>query len=64
MDFTGVKVFSATKAKEREELGDVLTRWLQSNPDIEVVDRDVRQSSDNEFHCLTIILFYRRVPKA
>ncbi len=64
MDFTGVKVFSATKAKEREELGEVLTRWLQSNPDIEVVDRSVRQSSDNEFHCLTIILFYRRVPKA
>lgn len=64
MQFTGAKVFSATKAKEREELGEVLTRWLQSNPDIEVVDRDVRQSSDNEFHCLTIILFYRRAPKA
>ncbi|HZZ83529.1 MAG TPA: hypothetical protein VFE30_03240 [Anaeromyxobacteraceae bacterium] len=64
MQFTGVKVFSATKAKEREELGDVLTRWLQSNPDVEVVDREVRQSSDNEFHCLTIILFYRRAPKA
>ncbi len=64
MEFTGVKVFSATKAKEREELGDVLTRWLQSNPDVQVLDREVRQSSDNEFHCLTIILFYRRQPKA
>ncbi len=57
--FTGVKVFSATKAKEREELGDSVTRWLRSNSDFEVVDRVVRQSSDNEFHCLTIILFYR-----
>ena len=57
--FTGVKVFSATKAKEREELGDSVTRWLRSNSDFEVVDRIVRQSSDNEFHCLTIILFYR-----
>ncbi len=58
--FTGVKVFSATKAKEREELGDAVTRWLRSNADLEVVDRGVTQSSDNEFHCLTIILFYRQ----
>ena len=60
MQFTGVKVFSATKAKEREELGDVLTRWLLANPSVEVVDRVVSQSSDNEFHCLTIVLFYRQ----
>lgn len=60
MRFTGVKVFSATKAKEREELGDAVTRWLASNADLEIVDREVRQSSDNEFHCLSIVLFYRR----
>ncbi len=60
--FTGVKVFSATKAKEREELGETVTRWLQSNPGVEVVDRVVSQSSDNEFHCLTIVLFYRQKP--
>ena len=59
MQFTGVKVFSATKAKEREELGETVTRWLRSNADVEVVDRVVTQSSDNEFHCLTIVLFYR-----
>jgi hypothetical protein len=59
MGFTGVKVFSATKAKEREELGDAVTRWLQANSDLEIVDRVVSQSSDNEFHCLTIVLFYR-----
>jgi hypothetical protein len=57
--FTGGKVFSSTKAKEREELGENVTRWLRSNSDLEVVDRIVRQSSDSEFHCLTIILFYR-----
>jgi hypothetical protein len=57
--FTGVKVFSATKAKDREELGENVTRWLKSNSDLEVVDRVVRQSSDNEFHCYTLILFYR-----
>ncbi len=60
MHFTGVKVFSATKAKEREEMGDSVTRWLRSNPDLDVVDRVVSQSSDNEFHCLTIVLFYRQ----
>jgi hypothetical protein len=59
MQFTGVKVFSATKAKEREELGESITRWLRSNGDLEIVDRVVSQSSDDEFHCLTIVLFYR-----
>jgi hypothetical protein len=57
--FTGVKVFSATKAKERDELGDQVTRWLRANADLEIVDRTVVQSSDNEFHCLTVVLFYR-----
>lgn len=57
--FTGVKVFSATKAKEREELGENVTRWLRSNADLEVVDKVVRQSSDNEFHCYSLLLFYR-----
>jgi hypothetical protein len=60
MTFTGVKVFSATKAKERDELGETVTRWLRSNAgSLEVVDRVVTQSSDDEFHCLTIVLFYR-----
>ncbi len=59
MSFTGVKVFSATKAREREELGETITRWLRSNAGLEVVDRVVTQSSDDEFHCLTIVLFYR-----
>ncbi len=59
MHFTGVKVFSATKAKEREELGEIVTRWIKSNADLEIVDKEVSQSSDNEFHCLSIVLFYR-----
>ena len=59
MDFTGVKVFSATKAKEREELGETITRWIRANADLQIVDRFVSQSSDDEFHCLTIVLFYK-----
>ncbi|MCL2179283.1 MAG: hypothetical protein FWC28_01525 [Proteobacteria bacterium] len=58
--FTGVKVFSATKAKEREELGGNVSRWIKSNPDLQIVDREVRQSSDNEFHCFSLILFYKK----
>jgi hypothetical protein len=58
MHFTGVKVFSATKAKEREELGEVITRWLKANPDVDLVDKVVSQSSDNEFHCLSIVIFF------
>jgi hypothetical protein len=54
----GVKVFTATKAKEREALGDVVTRWLADNPRARVVDKVVTQSSDSQFHCLSITLFY------
>jgi len=59
MHFTGVKVFSATKAKEREELGETITRWLKANPDVDLVDKVVSQSSDNEFHCLSIVVFFK-----
>jgi hypothetical protein len=58
--FTGAKVFSATKAKERDELGEVITHWLHAHPEVEVVDKVVTQSSDREFHCLTITIFYRQ----
>ena len=58
--FTGVKVFSATKAKEREELGEHVSRWIKSNQDLEIVDKVVTQSSDNEFHCYSLILFYKQ----
>jgi len=59
VDYNGVKVFSATKAKEREELGTKVTVWMRNNPQCKIVDTVVRQSSDNEFHCVTIIVFYQ-----
>ena len=58
--FDGVKVFSATKIRDRQQLGDVLTNWLRQNADLEIVDKVVTQSSDNEFHCLSITVFYRK----
>lgn len=59
VSITGAKVFSATRAKEREELGESITRWIRANPNVEIVDKIVTQSSDREFHCLTVTLFFR-----
>lgn len=61
--FTGMRVFSATLIREREVLGEQVTRWLRDNPALEVVDKVVRQSSDSGFHCLSITLFFRGRPK-
>lgn len=58
-NFDGVKVFSATKFQERGVLGETITEWMRSNKDKEIVDKVVAQSSDNEFHCLSITLFYK-----
>src|SRR5262249_47989971 len=33
VNFTGVKVFSATKAREREELGENVTQWIRTHPE-------------------------------
>ena len=57
--FTGLKDFSTTLARDREALSERITGWLREHPELEVVDREVRQSSDKEFHCLSILLFYR-----
>jgi folate-dependent tRNA-U54 methylase TrmFO/GidA len=62
--FTGMKVFSTTLARDREQMGDNITRWVQDNPQVEIVDKIVTQSSDKEFHCLTITLFYRERPRS
>jgi folate-dependent tRNA-U54 methylase TrmFO/GidA len=59
ISFTGVKVFSTTLARDRENMGENITKWLKENPNVDVVDKVVTQSSDKEFHCLTITLFYR-----
>ncbi len=59
MTFNAVKVFSATTATDREELGERVSRWMRDNPDCEVTDKVVTQSSDEAYHCITITLFYR-----
>jgi hypothetical protein len=60
--FDAVKVFSATKQKERDELGETITRWLDDRRGkIDVVDKTVTQSSDSEYHCITVTFFYNRL---
>jgi hypothetical protein len=55
--FSIVKVFSATKSKDRERLGERVTSWLAANPTLEVVRTSVTQTSDRGFHCLSLVLF-------
>lgn len=56
--FNGIEVFSATKARDRENLSRTITGWLTKNKHCRVVDYNISQSSDSEFHCVTIMLFY------
>ena len=56
--YQGAKVFSATKAKEREGLGEHVTMWIRENPNIKIQHTTITQSSDSEFHCLAIIIFF------
>ena len=52
-----VKVFSATMARDRESLGDRVTNWIRSNPELSIQQTVVVQSSDQGFHCLSIVIF-------
>jgi hypothetical protein len=63
LQFNGVKVFSATMAQERDQLGEKITTWLAANPGVQVVDKIVTQSSDEAFHCVAITLFFNVTPK-
>ena len=58
VEYKGAKVFTATKAKERSELGEQITEWLAAHPQVTIKNTEVVQSSDNEFHCLSIIVFF------
>ncbi len=61
-DFNGVEIFTVTKAKERDKLSQTITGWINANRAITIVDYKITQSSDSEFHCLTVAIFYR-IPK-
>jgi hypothetical protein len=56
--FNGVKIFSATMVMDREHLGDKVTNWIRDNPQCEVREVIVTQSSDEAFHCIAISVFF------
>lgn len=51
--YSALEIYSATKAKEREVLGDKVGLLAPGDK------LEVRQSSDAEFHCVTILVFRR-----
>ena len=56
--FNGVKVFSATMFAQRDQLGEQVTAWLAARPHLKLADVVVTQSSDEQFHCIAITVFY------
>ena len=57
-----VRIWRRLGAHDREELGELITRWLESQSGkIKLVDKVVTQSSDNEYHCVTVVLFYDKL---
>ena len=60
--FNGVQVFAATMVHQRATLGEQVTAWLEearrTRTGFEVVDIVVRQSSDEAYHCISIVVFF------
>jgi hypothetical protein len=52
-----VQVFSATKNRDRDMLGERVSAWMRAHPHLEVVRTVVQLSSDRYFHCLSMVLF-------
>lgn len=61
--FNGVKVFSATMFADRGQLGEKVTEWLANSPHRKLTDIVVTQSSDAQFHCITISVFYHEATR-
>lgn len=60
--FNSVKVFSASQWAHRQVLDEEITRWLEDararRPGFQLVDIVVTQSSDADYHCLSLSVFY------
>lgn len=58
-----VKTFTATRRADRETLGEMVTEWIRANPNLRVLSKAVRQSSDKaSHHCITITLCCEGAP--
>lgn len=54
----GVKVFSATMHPQRAQLGETVTAWITAHRELTIIDITIVQSSDAEFHCVTVVVGY------
>jgi hypothetical protein len=49
--------------QQRQALGEQITAWIETErrqrPGFEVVDIEMRQSSDRAFHCVSAVLFFK-----
>jgi hypothetical protein len=52
-----VKVFSVTNHKDRHAVGEKVTAWIAANPAVRIVKTVVALSSDQKFHCFSIVVF-------
>ncbi len=55
---TGMKVFAATMHEHRARLGETVTDWIAAHPELAIIDITITQSSDAQFHCVSIIISY------
>ncbi len=51
-----MKVFSSTMHRDRDALGERVTDWLRSNAKLKINEIRTLQSSDTEFHCVTVVV--------
>lgn len=59
--FDGLQVFSATMHHDRAVLGEKITDWIAARKhEIDIVEIEQLQSSDARFHCVTIVLYFKR----
>lgn len=56
---TGCRVFSSTRSSDRMTMGERISEWMVSHPDIQIVDIRVVQSSDDAYHCLSIVILWK-----
>ena len=45
------------------DLGERITEWLRVHPELQLVDRVLTQTSDDQYHCLSIMLFLTGNPE-
>ena len=58
--FTGVKVFTTTLARDREAMGETVDPLARRAPRRRGGGpRDAGRARTSQFHCLSIVVFYR-----